>query len=61
MHAAYVRPGGVAQTCRLAYLMILRIYCPFSQRIDEIVGITFRKSYLKQRLVDIGVVLYPML
>jgi NADH:ubiquinone oxidoreductase subunit D len=38
--------------------MILYISCTFSSRIDEIVGITIRKSYTKQRLVDIGVVRY---
>lgn len=57
MHAAYIRPGGVAQDLPLG--MIEDIYTfikGFSRRIDEMEELLTNNRIWKQRLVDIGVV-----
>lgn len=57
MHAAYFRPGGVAQDlpvglCNDIYSFISQ----FSYRIDEIEELLTSNRIWKQRLIDIGVV-----
>ena len=57
MHAAYIRPGGVAQDLPLGLCEdIYRFAQQFSSRIDEIEEMLTTNRIWKQRLVDIGVV-----
>lgn len=57
MHAAYVRPGGVAQDLPLGLLDdVYAFICKFSRRIDEIEELLTNNRIWKQRLVDIGIV-----
>lgn len=57
MHAAYVRPGGVAQDMPLGLSEdIYRFAQQFSSRIDEIEELLTSNRIWKQRLVDVGVV-----
>nr|YP_007890635.1 NADH dehydrogenase subunit 7 [Jakoba bahamiensis]AGH24129.1 NADH dehydrogenase subunit 7 [Jakoba bahamiensis] len=57
MHAAYVRPGGVAQDLPLGLCEDIYIFAEqFSSRIDEMEDVLNGNRIWKQRLVDIGVV-----
>ena len=57
MHAAYVRPGGVAQDMPLGLSEdIYRFAQQFSSRIDEMEELLTSNRIWKQRLVDVGVV-----
>ena len=57
MHAAYVRPGGVAQDLPLGLSEdIYRFAQQFSSRIDEMEELLTSNRIWKQRLVDVGVV-----
>jgi NADH dehydrogenase (ubiquinone) Fe-S protein 2 len=57
MHAAYIRPGGVAQDLPLGLLDdIYKFVRQFSQRVNEIEEMLTNNRIWKQRLVDIGVV-----
>lgn len=57
MHAAYIRPGGVAQDLPLGFLDDLSSFLiQFSSRLDEIEELLTENRIWKQRLVDIGVV-----
>ena len=57
MHAAYVRPGGVAQDMPLGLSEdIYRFAQQFSSRIDEMEELLTNNRIWKQRLVDVGVV-----
>ncbi len=57
MHAAYIRPGGVALDLPLGFLDDLYIFISgFSSRIDEIEELLTGNRIWKQRLVNIGVV-----
>ena len=57
MHAAYVRPGGVAQDMPLGLSEdIYRFAQQFSSRIDEMEELLTTNRIWKQRLVDVGVV-----
>ena len=57
MHAAYFRPGGVAQDLPLGLCDdILKFTQSFASRIDEIEEMLTNNRIWKQRLVDIGVV-----
>jgi len=57
MHAAYIRPGGVAQDLPKGLLSDISIFLKqFSKRIDEIEELLTPNRIWKQRLVDIGVV-----
>ena len=57
MHAAYVRPGGVAQDLPLGLSQdIYRFAQQFSSRIDEMEELLTSNRIWKQRLVDVGVV-----
>ncbi|XP_062504434.1 NADH-ubiquinone oxidoreductase 49 kDa subunit-like [Corticium candelabrum] len=57
MHAAYVRPGGVAQDLPLGLMEdIYNFMRPFSVRIDEVEEMLTNNRIWKQRLVDIGIV-----
>lgn len=57
MHAAYVRPGGVAQDLPLGLSEDLyRFTQQFASRIDEMEEMLTNNRIWKQRLVDIGVV-----
>lgn len=57
MHAAYVRPGGVAQDLPLGLSEdIYRFARQFASRIDEMEEMLTGNRIWKQRLVDIGVV-----
>lgn len=57
MHAAYIRPGGVAVDLPLGFLDDLYLFVrQFPTRLDEIEEILTNNRIWKQRLVDIGVV-----
>ena len=57
MHAAYFRPGGVAQDLPLGLCDdIFKFTQSFASRIDEIEEMLTNNRIWKQRLVDIGVV-----
>lgn len=57
LHAAYIRPGGVAQDLPLGLLDDIYIFISqFSLRLDEIEEMLTNNRIWKQRLVDIGVV-----
>ena len=57
MHAAYVRPGGVAQDMPLGLSEdIYRFAQQFSSRIDEMEELLTSNRIWKERLVDVGVV-----
>lgn len=57
MHAAYIRPGGIAQDLPIGLLDDIYIFlAQFSKRIDEIEELLSGNRIWKQRLVDIGVV-----
>jgi NADH dehydrogenase (ubiquinone) Fe-S protein 2 len=57
MHAAYIRPGGVAQDLPLGISEdIFKFSQQFASRIDEMEEMLTNNRVWKQRLVDIGVV-----
>ena len=57
MHAAYIRPGGVAQDLPLGLSQdIYRFAHQFASRIDEMEEMLTNNRIWKQRLVDVGVV-----
>lgn len=57
MHAAYVRPGGVAQDLPAGFLEdVYRFICQFPNRLKEMEELLTENRIWKQRLVDIGVV-----
>ena len=57
MHAAYVRPGGVAQDLPVGLSEdIYRFARQFASRIDEMEEMLTNNRIWKQRLVDVGVV-----
>jgi NADH dehydrogenase (ubiquinone) Fe-S protein 2 len=57
LHAAYVRPGGVAQDIPYGFLDdVYRFSRQFASRIDEMEEMLTGNRIWKQRLVDIGVV-----
>jgi len=57
MHAAYIRPGGVALDLPLGFLDDLYTFISgFSSRIDEVEELLTGNRIWKQRLVNIGIV-----
>jgi NADH:ubiquinone oxidoreductase subunit D len=57
MHAAYIRPGGVAYDMPLGLTNDINIFInQFNKRIDEIEELLTDNRIWKQRLVDIGYV-----
>jgi NADH dehydrogenase (ubiquinone) Fe-S protein 2 len=57
MHAAYIRPGGVAMDLPLGLLDDIFLFCnQFSIRLDEIEEMLTENRIWKGRLVDIGIV-----
>jgi NADH dehydrogenase (ubiquinone) Fe-S protein 2 len=57
LHAAYVRPGGVAQDLPLGFSEDLYRFCgQFASRLDELEEMLTVNRIWKQRLVDVGVV-----
>ncbi len=57
MHAAYIRPGGVAQDLPMGLSEDIYRFCrQFASRIDEMEELLTGNRIWKQRLVDIGVV-----
>ncbi|KAG0554743.1 hypothetical protein KC19_12G114700 [Ceratodon purpureus] len=57
MHAAYIRPGGVAQDMPIGLSEdIYKFATQFASRIDEMEEMLTNNRIWKQRLVDIGVV-----
>jgi NADH dehydrogenase (ubiquinone) Fe-S protein 2 len=57
MHAAYIRPGGVAFELPLGLLDDIYLFVQqFSNRIDEIEELLTDNRIFNQRLIDIGVV-----
>lgn len=57
MHAAYIRPGGVAFDLPLGLLDdIFTFISSFGKRIDEVEELLVENRIWKQRLVDVGVV-----
>jgi len=56
-HAAYIRPGGVAQDLPLGIMDdIYHFIQQFSVRVDEVEELLTHNRIWKQRLVDIGIV-----
>ncbi len=57
MHAAYIRPGGVAADIPLSLLDDIYIFCnQFTTRLDEMEEMLTDNRIWKERLVDIGIV-----
>jgi NADH dehydrogenase (ubiquinone) Fe-S protein 2 len=57
MHAAYVRPGGVAQDLPAGFCDDLYEWCSqYGSRIDELEELLTENRIWKQRLVNVGVV-----
>nr|YP_007890692.1 NADH dehydrogenase subunit 7 [Jakoba libera]AGH24186.1 NADH dehydrogenase subunit 7 [Jakoba libera] len=57
LHAAYIRPGGVAQDLPLGLCEDIYTFAQqFSSRIDEMEDVLSGNRIWKQRLVDVGVV-----
>lgn len=57
MHAAYVRPGGVAQDLPIGLMDDIHQWAQqYSQRVDEVEDLLTDSRIWKQRTVDIGVV-----
>lgn len=57
MHAAYIRPGGVAQDLPVGLVNDIYLFSQqFASRIDEMEEMLTNNRIWKQRLVDIGVV-----
>lgn len=57
MHAAYIRPGGVATDLPLGIMDDIYEFCKsFISRVDEIEELLTNNRIWKQRLVDIGIV-----
>ena len=57
MHAAYIRPGGVAQDLPVGLCNdIAQFIGQFGKRIDEMEELLVENRIWKQRLVDVGVV-----
>lgn len=57
MHAAYIRPGGVAFDLPPGLLSdIYRFAIQFASRIDEVEEMLTNNRIWKQRLVDVGVI-----
>jgi NADH dehydrogenase (ubiquinone) Fe-S protein 2 len=57
MHAAYIRPGGVAADLPLSICEDIFIFAQqFSSRLDELEEMLTNNRIWKQRLVDVGVV-----
>ena len=57
MHAAYIRPGGVAQDLPIGLCEdIYKFAHQFSSRIDEMEEMLTNNRIWKQRLVDVGIV-----
>ncbi len=57
MHAAYVRPGGVAQDIPEGMSADIYTFCrQFASRIDEMEEMLTQNRIWKQRVVDIGIV-----
>lgn len=57
LHAAYIRPGGVAQDMPIGLMDdIYDFIRHFSERIDEVEVLVTNNRIWKQRVVDIGVV-----
>lgn len=57
MHAAYIRPGGVALDLPLGLADDIYAFCAqYSSRLDEVEELLTNNRIWKQRLVDIGVV-----
>lgn len=57
MHAAYIRPGGVANDLPLGLLDDLFIFASqFSSRIDELEELLTENRIWKQRLIDVGII-----
>lgn len=57
MHAAYIRPGGVAQDIPVGFLKDVYSFLPqFTLRVNEIEEMLTSSRIWKQRLVDVGVV-----
>lgn len=59
MHAAYIRPGGIAQDLPIGLLDdIYQFSCQFLIRLSEMEELLTTNRIWKERLVDIGVVTY---
>ena len=57
MHAAYIRPGGVALDLPLGFLSDVYLFIKqFSARIDEIEALLTQNRIWRQRLTNIGVI-----
>jgi len=57
MHAAYIRPGGVAKDVPSYLLEEISQFCKeFPSKIDEMENLLTNNRIFKQRMVDIGIV-----
>lgn len=59
MHAAYIRPGGVATDVPMGFLDDLYLFVSqFNLRLDEMEEMLTSNRIWKERLIDVGVVTY---
>ena len=59
MHAAYIRPGGVASDVPLGFLDDLYVFAnQFNFRLDEMEEMLTNNRIWKERLIDVGIVTY---
>jgi NADH dehydrogenase (ubiquinone) Fe-S protein 2 len=57
MHAAYIRPGGVAYDLPAGLSHDIWVFCnQFASRVDELEELLTQNRIWKQRVVDIGIV-----
>jgi NADH dehydrogenase (ubiquinone) Fe-S protein 2 len=55
MHAAYIRPGGVAQDLPLGLLSDIYIFSKkFIKNLDQIEGLLTNNRIWKSRLINVG-------
>jgi len=57
MHAAYIRPGGLASDFPIEILSDIKIFClNFADRLAEIEELLTNNRIWKERLIDVGIV-----
>lgn len=56
-HAAFIRPGGVAQDLTKGLLEDIYLFCEqFNHRIDEIQDVLNKNRIWRDRLIGVGIV-----
>lgn len=57
MHAAYIRPGGLASDFPIEILSDIKIFClNFADRLAEVEELLTNNRIWKERLIDVGIV-----